>query len=94
MRILDKIESPKDVRRLDRRQLPQLAQEIRDTIIDTVSTVGGHFGGNLGIVGGAAGCGLPRRWRTRSMRGNLLARRSMYWKKSRRPVRRYSAATM
>jgi 1-deoxy-D-xylulose-5-phosphate synthase len=50
MRILDRIESPKDVRRLDRRQLPQLAQEIRDTIIDTVSKVGGHFGGNLGIV--------------------------------------------
>ena len=50
MRILDKIESPKDVRKLDRRQLPQLAQEIRDAIIDTVSKVGGHFGGNLGIV--------------------------------------------
>jgi 1-deoxy-D-xylulose-5-phosphate synthase len=49
-RLLDSIETPADVRKLDRRQLPQLAQEIRDTIIDVVSKVGGHFGGNLGIV--------------------------------------------
>jgi 1-deoxy-D-xylulose-5-phosphate synthase len=49
-RLLDSIETPFDVRKLDRRQLPQLAQEIRDTIIDVVSKIGGHFGGNLGIV--------------------------------------------
>jgi len=49
-RLLDTINSPVDLRKLDRRQLPQLAQEIRDTIIDTVSRIGGHFGGNLGIV--------------------------------------------
>ncbi len=49
-RLLDTINSPIDLRKLDRRQLPQLAQEIRDTIIDTVSKIGGHFGGNLGIV--------------------------------------------
>jgi 1-deoxy-D-xylulose-5-phosphate synthase len=49
-RLLDSINSPIDLRKLDRRQLPQLAQEIRDTIIDTVSRIGGHFGGNLGIV--------------------------------------------
>jgi 1-deoxy-D-xylulose-5-phosphate synthase len=49
-RILDSIESPRDLRKLDRRQLPQVAQEIRDQIIDVVSRVGGHFGGNLGIV--------------------------------------------
>jgi 1-deoxy-D-xylulose-5-phosphate synthase len=49
-RLLDTIESPHDLRRLDRKQLPQVAQEIRDTIIDVVSRVGGHFGGNLGIV--------------------------------------------
>jgi 1-deoxy-D-xylulose-5-phosphate synthase len=50
MRILDTISTPKDVRQLDRKDLPQLAQEIRDTIIGTVAKVGGHFGGNLGIV--------------------------------------------
>src|SRR5258707_6310205 len=50
MRILDNIETPKDVRKLDRRQLPVVAQEIRDQIIDVVSKKGGHFGGNLGVV--------------------------------------------
>src|SRR5207247_11463674 len=49
-RILDAINTPYDVRKLDRRQLPQLAEEIRERIIDVVSKVGGHFGGNLGIV--------------------------------------------
>jgi 1-deoxy-D-xylulose-5-phosphate synthase len=49
-RLLDTINTPADVRKLDRKQLPQLAQEIRNTIIDVVSKVGGHFGGNLGIV--------------------------------------------
>jgi 1-deoxy-D-xylulose-5-phosphate synthase len=49
-RLLDTINSPADLRKLDRKQLPQVAQEIRDTIIDVVSRVGGHFGGNLGIV--------------------------------------------
>ena len=49
-RILDSIDSPRDLRKLERRQLPQVAQEIRDQIIDVVSRVGGHFGGNLGIV--------------------------------------------
>jgi len=49
-RILDSIEAPPDLRKLSRRQLPQVAQEIRDQIIDVVSRIGGHFGGNLGIV--------------------------------------------
>ncbi len=49
-RLLDSINTPIDLRKLDRNQLPQVAQEIRDMIIDVVSRVGGHFGGNLGIV--------------------------------------------
>src|SRR5207237_3742989 len=49
-RLLDHINSPADLRKLDRSQLPQLAQEIRDRIIEVVSKIGGHFGGNLGIV--------------------------------------------
>jgi len=49
-RILDTINTPHDVRKLDRRQLHQLADEIRERIIDVVSKFGGHFGGNLGIV--------------------------------------------
>jgi 1-deoxy-D-xylulose-5-phosphate synthase len=49
-RLLDKINTPLDLRKLDRSELPKLAAEIRETIIDTVSKIGGHFGGNLGIV--------------------------------------------
>ncbi len=48
--ILDTIHSPLDVRKLERAQLPQLGQEIRDRIIEVVSRMGGHFGGNLGVV--------------------------------------------
>jgi 1-deoxy-D-xylulose-5-phosphate synthase len=50
MTLLDTINSPKDIRKLDRKQLPELAAEIRHRIIDVVSRIGGHFGGNLGIV--------------------------------------------
>ena len=49
-RLLDSINTPHDLRKLDRKQLPQVAQEIRDQIVDVVSRIGGHFGGNLGIV--------------------------------------------
>jgi 1-deoxy-D-xylulose-5-phosphate synthase len=49
-RLLDSIDTPRDLRKLDRKQLPQVAQEIRDQVIDVVSRIGGHFGGNLGIV--------------------------------------------
>jgi 1-deoxy-D-xylulose-5-phosphate synthase len=49
-RLLDNISTPGDLRRLDREQLPVVAEEIREMIIDVVSRVGGHFGGNLGIV--------------------------------------------
>ncbi|MBV8517271.1 MAG: 1-deoxy-D-xylulose-5-phosphate synthase [Acidobacteria bacterium] len=49
-RLLDSIETPRDLRKLDRKQLPQVAEEIRETIVDVVSRMGGHFGGNLGVV--------------------------------------------
>jgi 1-deoxy-D-xylulose-5-phosphate synthase len=49
-KILDTIHTPADVRKLDRKQLPLLAEEIRERVIDVVSKIGGHFGGNLGIV--------------------------------------------
>lgn len=50
VRLLDSIDTPHDLRKLDRAQLPQVAQEIRDQVIDVVSQLGGHFGGNLGVV--------------------------------------------
>ncbi len=48
--ILDKINSPKDLKRLGREQLKMLSQEIRDKILDVVSKNGGHLGGPLGAV--------------------------------------------
>jgi 1-deoxy-D-xylulose-5-phosphate synthase len=48
--LLDQIKGPADVRRLSREQLPQLAQDIRDRLIDCVSITGGHIGASLGVV--------------------------------------------
>ncbi len=48
--LLAKIQGPADVRKLSREQLPQLAQEIRDRLIDCVSITGGHIGASLGVV--------------------------------------------
>ena len=50
MKYLDKIDSPKDVKRLRRSQLPELAREIREVIIETVSRTGGHLAPSLGVV--------------------------------------------
>ncbi|MGE5481904.1 MAG: 1-deoxy-D-xylulose-5-phosphate synthase [Bacteroidota bacterium] len=50
MRLLDQIDSPADLRRLSRLQLRQLAQELREEIINTVSTNGGHLAPNLGVI--------------------------------------------
>jgi 1-deoxy-D-xylulose-5-phosphate synthase len=48
--LLDSIRTPEDIRRLDEKDLPVLAQEVRDRIIDVISRVGGHFAPGLGVV--------------------------------------------
>jgi 1-deoxy-D-xylulose-5-phosphate synthase len=48
--LLDPINDPADLRKLDRRELPALAKELREFIVDSVSTTGGHFSSNLGTV--------------------------------------------
>ncbi len=48
--LLSSINSPNDLRQLDVNQLPQLAQELRDFIIDIVSVKEGHLGASLGVV--------------------------------------------
>ncbi|MDM0045472.1 1-deoxy-D-xylulose-5-phosphate synthase [Variovorax dokdonensis] len=48
--ILPSISSPQDLRRLDRTQLPQLADEVRACVLDNVSRTGGHLSSNLGTV--------------------------------------------
>ena len=49
-RLLEKIHDPADLRLLDPQQLPQLAEELRDEIIKTVSKTGGHLASSLGVV--------------------------------------------
>ncbi|MGB7535989.1 MAG: 1-deoxy-D-xylulose-5-phosphate synthase [Azonexus sp.] len=48
--LLETINSPADLRRLERKQLPQLATELRAFLIDSVSQTGGHLSSNLGTV--------------------------------------------
>ncbi len=50
VRLLDSIDNPKDLRKLTVNQLPTLAQELRDFIIDIVATKEGHLGASLGVV--------------------------------------------
>ncbi len=48
--LLDTIDLPQQLRLLERKQLPQLAQELRAFLIDSVSKTGGHLASNLGVV--------------------------------------------
>ena len=50
MSILDKVNSPDDLRKLSGSELDQLSTEIREFIVDHVSLTGGHLGSNLGAV--------------------------------------------
>jgi 1-deoxy-D-xylulose-5-phosphate synthase len=50
MTLLSSIQTPADLKRLHREQLPQLAQEVRDRLIECVSMTGGHIGASLGVV--------------------------------------------
>jgi 1-deoxy-D-xylulose-5-phosphate synthase len=48
--LLDHISAPSDLRKLERRQLPQLADELRSFLVESVSRTGGHLSSNLGTV--------------------------------------------
>ncbi|OJU67504.1 MAG: 1-deoxy-D-xylulose-5-phosphate synthase [Rhizobiales bacterium 63-7] len=48
--LLDTVKVPADLRKIDDRDLPQLARELRDEMIDAVSRTGGHLGAGLGVV--------------------------------------------
>ncbi|NMM23963.1 MAG: 1-deoxy-D-xylulose-5-phosphate synthase, partial [Phycicoccus sp.] len=50
MELLDSINGPEDLKALTAAQMPLLAKEIRDFLIDSVSRTGGHLGPNLGVV--------------------------------------------
>ncbi|HEY8653305.1 MAG TPA: 1-deoxy-D-xylulose-5-phosphate synthase [Dermatophilaceae bacterium] len=50
MELLDSIDGPEDLKALTAAQMPLLAKEIREFLIDSVSRTGGHLGPNLGVV--------------------------------------------
>src|SRR5205085_2116462 len=49
-RLLDGIHSPADIKALREEDLPQLAEEVREVLIQVLSQTGGHLGPNLGVV--------------------------------------------
>lgn len=49
-KLLEGIQSPADLKKIEMDSLPQLASEIREELISTLSQTGGHLGGNLGAV--------------------------------------------
>ena len=48
--LLDTVQYPDDIRQLEKAQLPQLADELRQEMISAVSVTGGHLGAGLGVV--------------------------------------------
>lgn len=48
--LLDQVNSPSDLRQLDEKQLPELAQQLREFMLYSVGQTGGHFGAGLGVV--------------------------------------------
>ena len=50
MKILNRIDGPRDLKPLNHKQLGTLSQECRDTIIETITKTGGHLASNLGVV--------------------------------------------
>lgn len=50
MRYIDRINSPEDLKQIDRYALPELCKEIRGFLVKSVSKTGGHLASNLGVV--------------------------------------------
>ncbi|MCC7203231.1 MAG: 1-deoxy-D-xylulose-5-phosphate synthase [Nitrospirae bacterium] len=50
MKYLDTINSPQDLKKIPKEHLPQLAEEIRERLLEVVSRTGGHLASNLGVV--------------------------------------------
>lgn len=49
-KLLDRVNFPEDLKKLDIRELPQLAEEIRELMVDIISRTGGHLAASLGVV--------------------------------------------
>ena len=49
-KLIDQIKQPSDLKKLDKKELKVLADELREIIVNTVSKNGGHLSSNLGVV--------------------------------------------
>jgi len=49
MSVLDRVNSPKDLKKLNDNELEELCSDIRELLINTVSKTGGHLASNLGV---------------------------------------------
>ena len=49
-KFFDDINSPADLKRVKREDLPKVAEEIRELLLQSISKTGGHLGSNLGVV--------------------------------------------
>lgn len=47
---LEEIKQVNDIKKINRADLPELAEEIREFLIEKISVTGGHLGSNLGVV--------------------------------------------
>ncbi len=50
LKVLNKINEPKDLKQLSNKELEELAKEIREILLKKLSIHGGHFGPNFGMV--------------------------------------------
>jgi len=74
--LLKTIDDPSQLRTLERRQLRQLADELRAFVLESVSKTGGHLSSNLGTVElTIASCGTSATRRTRTRSSPAAARR-------------------
>ena len=48
--LLERINQVNDIKNIEKEKLPELAQEIREFLIDSISRTGGHLASNLGVV--------------------------------------------
>src|SRR6478672_1081155 len=48
--LLDRVQTPEDLRKINEAELPQVVAELRQETIDAVSITGGHFGAGLGVI--------------------------------------------
>lgn len=49
-KILDSVEFPSDLKKIPKEKLPELCEELRDFLIESILGSGGHFGSNLGVI--------------------------------------------